>query len=78
LLSAFAPLPKVEKFLQVALTAEETDGLLFMIEEEKWRATSTAFYDFTVPNPSSRSLLRTGMDELKCCLIPSASTIRPS
>ena len=47
MLSAFAPLPKVDNaYAQVsALTAAETEGLLFMIEEEKMaRDLYSAFY----------------------------------
>ena len=58
MLSAFAPLPKVDKAsAQVAaLTAEETEGLLFMIEEEKMaRDLYSAFYGLYGSHPSKRS-----------------------
>ncbi len=73
LLSAFAPLPKVDEVsVQVAtLTAEETEGLLFMIEEEKMaRDFYSAFYELygsqSFQNIASSEQVH--MDELKFLL----------
>ena len=73
LLSAFAPLPKVDQAsVQVAtLTAQETDDLLFMIEEEKMaRDLYTAFYGL-YGSPSFQKIAsseQVHMDELKVLL----------
>ena len=73
MLSAFAPLPKVDQAsVQVAtLTAEETDGLLFMIEEEKMaRDLYSAFYGLYGSSSFQKiaSSEQVHMDELKVLL----------
>ena len=73
MLSAFAPLPQVvQASVQVAtLTAEETDGLLFMVEEEKMaRDLYSAFYGQFGSSSFQKiaSSEQVHMDELKALL----------
>ena len=73
MLSAFAPLPKVDEATTqvVALTTDETDGLMFMIEEEKMaRDLYTAFFGLYGSQSFQRiaSSEQVHMDELNVLL----------
>ena len=73
MLSAFAPLPKVdEASVQIAtLTAAETDGLLFMVEEEKMARDLYAAFFGQYGSSSFQKIAsseQVHMDELKVLL----------